>query len=69
MIRRVNRGYGGTLKSPRESEGYNRSLVVLDSDGQHDARYTEITLIMNDDADFVIGSRFIDGGELLIPAC
>ena len=40
------------------------ALVVLDSDGQHDASDIPKLLvpIVSGEADFVIGSRFIDGG-------
>lgn len=63
---RVNRGYGGALKTlfakAREMEA--DCLVILDSDGQHEAADIPKLLepILADDADFVIGSRFIDGG-------
>ena len=40
------------------------ALVVLDSDGQHEASDIPKLLqpIINGDDDFVIGSRFIEGG-------
>ena len=40
------------------------ALVVLDSDGQHEPSDIPKLLkpIINNDADFVIGSRFVDGG-------
>ena len=40
------------------------ALVVLDSDGQHEASDIPLLLkpILDKQADFVIGSRFIDGG-------
>ena len=40
------------------------ALVVLDSDGQHEPSDIPKLLqpIMNNEADFVIGSRFVDGG-------
>ncbi|MEC8249191.1 MAG: glycosyltransferase family 2 protein, partial [Candidatus Thermoplasmatota archaeon] len=63
---RVNRGYGGALKSLFEQakEMNADALVVLDSDGQHDASDIPNLLvpIVSCEADFVIGSRFIDGG-------
>ncbi|MEC7228488.1 MAG: glycosyltransferase family 2 protein [Candidatus Thermoplasmatota archaeon] len=63
---RVNRGYGGALKSLFEkAKGMQAdALVVLDSDGQHDAGDIPKLLhpIICGEADFVIGSRFIDGG-------
>ena len=63
---RVNRGYGGALKTlfakARESEA--DCLVILDSDGQHNTEDIPKMLepIISGEADFVIGSRFVDGG-------
>ena len=63
---RVNRGYGGALKSlfakARELEA--DCLIILDSDGQHLPSDIPKLLepIGNGEADFVIGSRFVDGG-------
>lgn len=63
---RVNRGYGGALKSlfkiAKEMDA--DALVVLDSDGQHDPEDIPKLLepILSEEADFVIGSRFVDGG-------
>ena len=63
---RVNRGYGGALKSlfAKAKEMDADCLVVLDSDGQHDSKDIPKMLepILSGDADFVIGSRFIEGG-------
>ena len=63
---RVNRGYGGALKSLfiAAKEMNADALVVLDSDGQHEPSDIPKLLkpIINNDADFVIGSRFVDGG-------
>ena len=63
---RVNRGYGGALKSlfVRAIEMKATALVVLDSDGQHKVEDIPMLLkpILEKQADFVIGSRFIDGG-------
>ena len=63
---RVNRGYGGALKSLfiKAIEMNATALVVLDSDGQHEAADIPQLLkpILEKQADFVIGSRFIDGG-------
>jgi len=64
---RVNRGYGGALKSlfqvAREKDV--DILVILDSDGQHDPESIPdlIQPIIDGEADFVIGSRFVDGGR------
>ena len=61
---RINRGYGGALKSLfiKAREMGADALVVLDSDGQHEAADIPKLLepIINGDDDFVIGSRFID---------
>ncbi len=63
---RVNRGYGGALKSlfAKARELNADLLVVLDSDGQHEPSDIPklIAPILSGDADFVIGSRFIEGG-------
>ena len=63
---RINRGYGGALKSLfiKAIEMKATALVVLDSDGQHKVEDIPILLkpILDKQADFVIGSRFIDGG-------
>ncbi len=63
---RVNRGYGGALKSlfVKSQEMNADALVVLDSDGQHDVSDIPKLMkpILDQEADFVIGSRFIDGG-------
>ena len=63
---RVNRGYGGALKSLfiKAIEMKATALVVLDSDGQHEVADIPMLLkpILDNQADFVIGSRFIDGG-------
>jgi glycosyltransferase involved in cell wall biosynthesis len=64
---RANRGYGGAIRTilrlARERRA--RALVILDSDGQHDAADIPKMLapILNDDADMVIGSRFVEGGS------
>ncbi len=64
---RVNRGYGGALKSLFQiaKEMNADVLVILDSDGQHDPSSIPglIEPITNDEADFVIGSRFVEGGN------
>ena len=63
---RVNRGYGGALKSLfiKAKEMSVDALVVLDSDGQHETSDIPKLLqpILSGEADFTIGSRFIDGG-------
>jgi len=63
---RVNRGYGGALKTLfiKAKEINADALVVLDSDGQHETSDIPKLLepIMSGQADFTIGSRFINGG-------
>ena len=63
---RVNRGYGGALKSLfiKAKEINADALVVLDSDGQHETSDIPKLLepIISGQADFTIGSRFINGG-------
>ena len=63
---RANRGYGGALKTIFDTakERRSRALVILDSDGQHDASDIPVLLapILSGEADVVIGSRFVDGG-------
>ena len=63
---RVNRGYGGALKTlfHKARELNADALVILDSDGQHEANDIPAILapILSGEADFTIGSRFIDGG-------
>tara|TARA_X000001036_G_scaffold437667_1_gene483535 strand:+ start:14816 stop:15760 length:945 start_codon:yes stop_codon:yes gene_type:complete len=63
---RVNRGYGGALKTLfiKAKEINADALVVLDSDGQHETSDIPKLLepIISGQADFTIGSRFINGG-------
>ena len=63
---RVNRGYGGALKTlfAKAREMDADILIILDSDGQHEPSDIPKLLapILAGDADFVIGSRFVDGG-------
>ena len=63
---RANRGYGGALKTIFDTAETRRAraLVILDSDGQHDASDIPTLLkpILSGEADVVIGSRFVDGG-------
>jgi glycosyltransferase involved in cell wall biosynthesis len=64
---RANRGYGGALKTIFNTAEQRRvrALVILDSDGQHDANDIPNLLapILADEADVVIGSRFVNGGS------
>ena len=70
---RANRGYGGALKSlfAKARELDADCLIILDSDGQHEPSDIPKLLepIKSGDADFVIGSRFVDdGGSEDMPA-
>lgn len=63
---RANRGYGGALKTIFRiaQERRARALIILDSDGQHEAADIPNLLapIFSGEADVVIGSRFVTGG-------
>jgi len=63
---RANRGYGGALKSlfKKARELDADALIILDSDGQHEPSDIPALLepILAQKADFVIGSRFVEGG-------
>ena len=63
---RVNRGYGGALKTLflEATKLDADALVLLDSDGQHETGDIPKLLkpILDGEADFAIGSRFVDGG-------
>tara|TARA_E500000081_G_C6138756_1_gene358686 strand:+ start:1128 stop:2060 length:933 start_codon:yes stop_codon:yes gene_type:complete len=63
---RVNRGYGGALKSlfAKAREMNADALIILDSDGQHEPSDIPKLLkpILDGEAEFVIGSRFVAGG-------
>lgn len=64
---RVNRGYGGALKTlfVKAKDLNVDALVVLDSDGQHRSSDIPKLLepILSGKADFAIGSRFVEGGS------
>nr|WP_254282943.1 glycosyltransferase family 2 protein [Halomicroarcula limicola] len=66
-----NRGYGGALKTAfREAAARDAAhLVVIDADGQHDP--ADIPLLVEtqtrDDADVVIGSRYVGESHTQIP--
>lgn len=64
---RANKGYGAALKSIFQYalEKDASALVILDSDGQHDPNDIPVLLepILSGEADFVIGSRFVEGGS------
>jgi len=63
---RSNRGYGATMKTlfRHALELDADILVILDSDGQHNPKDIPslIEPITSGQADFTIGSRFVDGG-------
>jgi glycosyltransferase involved in cell wall biosynthesis len=53
---RANRGYGGSLKSGvRAARG--EVVVLIDADGQHDARYIPALAEMLQDHDLAVGER------------
>ena len=66
-----NLGYGGAIRSifvkAKELEG--DVLVTFDADGQHRIEDIEkvVTPIINQEADIVIGSRFLDDSEKEVP--
>ncbi len=64
---RFNRGYGGALKTIFAVARKNNAdvLITLDSDGQHNPADIPAIIrpILDGEADIVIGSRFIDGGN------
>ena len=61
----VNKGYGAAVQSLfKETKRVSADiLVTLDGDGQHDVSKTSLLIqpILDDKADVVIGSRFLDG--------
>ena len=63
----VNKGYGAAVQSLfKETKRLSADvLVTLDGDGQHDADKTPLMIqpILDDKADVVIGSRFLDGAQ------
>ena len=62
-----NRGYGAAMQSLfKEAKRLDADvLVTLDGDGQHDADKTPLMIqpILDDKADVVVGSRFLDGAQ------
>lgn len=62
-----NLGYGAAIKTLfRKAKALNADiLVTLDGDGQHDAReIPKLTqLLIDEEADVVIGSRFLEGSQ------
>ena len=63
----TNRGYGEAIKSCFEAARVNNAdvLVILDGDGQHnpDEIPKLIAPILNEEADLVIGSRFLQPNQ------
>ena len=53
---RSNRGYGGALKTGIRA-AHSDAVVVLDADGQHNARYIPSLADMLEDYDIAIGER------------
>lgn len=66
-----NGGYGAALRSCFETArtlGADR-MVIIDSDGQHDAsEIPQLLIPLSNGSDLVIGSRFCDGNGQNIPA-
>ncbi len=62
-----NKGYGAAMQSLfKETKRLDADvLVTLDGDGQHDADKTPLMIqpILDDKADVVVGSRFLDGAQ------
>ena len=69
---RANRGYGEAIKSCFEAAKENGAdvLIILDGYGQHDPNDLPqvLTLVLNGEADLVIGSRFLTN-ESDVPTC
>jgi glycosyltransferase involved in cell wall biosynthesis len=66
-----NRGYGAALQSIfRTAREMNvDTMVIIGSDGQHDpAEIPKLLKPLNNGADLVIGSRFINGNGNNVPA-
>lgn len=60
-----NTGYGGAIQTGFRfavENGYD-FVIIMDADGQHDPNYTKnlIESMEREDADVVIGSRFLEG--------
>ena len=53
---RTNRGYGAALKTGVRAI-HSEAVVILDADGQHDARYIPELVDMLEDYDLVVGER------------
>ena len=53
---RANRGYGGSLKSGVRA-AHGEVVVLVDADGQHDARYIPALVDLLQDYDLAVGER------------
>ena len=60
-----NIGYGGAIQTGFRFAGENGYdfVIIMDADGQHDPNYTKnlIDAVEKEEADVVIGSRFLEG--------
>lgn len=61
----INKGYGEAIRSGFKAGGDADVLVILDGDGQHDPDEIPLLLepILRNEADLVIGSRFLSNGH------
>jgi len=60
---RVNKGYGAALKSGiRSARG--RKVVIMDSDGQHSAKYINEVVNLLNEYQMVIGERTVDSHQV-----
>lgn len=67
VVRRGERGLASAiLRGFREARG--ETLVVMDSDGNHDPALVPLMVRCADDFDVVIGSRYVMGGGMLTSA-
>jgi len=71
LTHKVNQGYGGAIKTSLH-EGLKRNAkvtITFDADLQHDAKDIPklIKPILSDEADMVIGSRFLDDTDKVKP--
>jgi glycosyltransferase involved in cell wall biosynthesis len=66
-----NKGYGGALRTGirRAIDDKFDFMVLIDADGQHDASQINRILepLLKDEADFTIGSRFLEPVDLPFP--
>ena len=67
----INKGYGAAIKTLFEAAKVRGAdiMVTIDSDGQHNADQIPdlIQPILDEEADIVIGSRFLERGDSKIP--